>query len=262
MSKTKRSSTVGSFLRSIFHRSHSKLNDGSSSKHSKKKRKEENNKPVDFGIAETEKLKHFQRAKPPANRRRPKSSHPASQKKSSSKASVNNNQDEGLAIKEEPPRPPQQQQQELLSRALADSFRQRCQSNAEMAIKVQERDGGGYSRYLTPEAEEKRKTFSQSVPDLSQPSAAAAAAEEEASSRPVSKGSSKRSFWHLLKSGGSSSSKSSRQSSVNEEEQVQIRPKGRKVVRSESLAQKKNFSSYKELIQATHKSTPPLEMVN
>lgn len=68
----KSKSGFGGFLRMLFHRSNSKTAPAKADapvKSGDKKRSVPTSKSVDFGIGETEKLRHFQRARPPANRR-------------------------------------------------------------------------------------------------------------------------------------------------------------------------------------------------
>ena len=269
----KRQSTLSGFFRSIFHRSNSKVG---GEKKAKKDKVQTGNKsaaatsgPVDFGIEDTTKLTHFQRAKPPPNRRRPA----AMQQRSASKMSITSQK--ALAAT-----PSELENQQPLSLALAQQFRNRSQTEGKLfqrppSARRQDSMPAESVRVPDPvkvvaEKEIEAKEMSKSVPNLNEE-------EEEGEQNPAKTGSKRKrakSFWQLIGrgSGGakkrekkeSGGSKKSAEEEVEEKENVtlenvEIRQKRTFVVRSESVGANNghNFSTYRELIEAAHKSTPP-----
>ncbi len=260
----------GSFLRMIFHRSNPTASQKRGHDEQKRATRQKHHQKLDFGIEETEKLSHFQRPRPPANRRRPRSTHPAALAKMGAAGG-------------------QEGDERKLSSELEEAMRKRSRSQAEVMLVR------GDGRPLT--AEERRKRMSKSVPELSKK--VVAEEEENEDEEVVEEGSKKtkslerkkeeesghvRPFWLLVRkgsskkrvencdnvtendggSGGGSSSSGAEgkeeEEAEEEREVVEIRCKV-KSQRSESLGFNMAtgaVTTYQELIQAAHKSSPPL----
>ncbi len=265
-SKTdRRKSGFGSFLRMIFHRSQSTsaaTTPSSSSPKFKKKRsgtvsgagknrrgKNRKEEKVSFGIEETETLKHFQKPKPPANRRRPRSSHPAMKAKERRE-----NQEEKTVMSE-----------------LEESVAARSLSQGHLAslaeVEEEEKDEDKVDSKMSKsvpnlrvergEEEENEESSEDDKAGSEQKVNGDGDGEETQQQQQI------RPFWHLLKKkeqicDRAEEGEDEKSDKNDEEEEVEIRCRKQiKSHRSESLGLGV-VNSYKELIKAAHKSTPPL----
>ena len=249
MAKERRSGSSGRislFLKSIFSREKiaASVTKKNEKKPSKKVEKKEPEIVIDFGIGETEKLTHFNRAKPPSNRRLPKGAPKRAPRSRTALRNELQRQKSAPIPNEEPKKVESQESKEPLSLELLSVLRKRSDTvNAKLRN----------DENLALDEDRAHKGLSKSEPFLNH-----ASDDEEGLSK-------EKTFVHLLKNEAASSRDENLEPLEEECEdeegnEVQVRRKSLKILRSESVGhdpRSKSYQSYKELVKSTRRSSRP-----